>query len=86
MFAVLVAIALGVAVVATATTLQDSGRAPILVNVLLFPGAAAATCIGAGMHDVEGFMLYIFGNILFYCVAVYLLLSLVIRRLSKNVQ
>ena len=82
-FEIVGCVAFGIAVVASSTAMQDAGRAPILVSVLLFPGAAAAGWTGFGMHDVAGFLLYIFGNMLFYCVGAYLLLRL-IRRLRAG--
>jgi hypothetical protein len=42
-------------------------------NILLWPGAAAATATGFGGHDWQGFLLYLLGNLGFYC-AFFLLL------------
>lgn len=36
-------------------------------NVLLWPGAGLATLTGFGGHDWQGFLLYISGNLVFYC-------------------
>ena len=42
--------------------------------VLLWPGAMAATLAGYGRDDLQGFLLYILGNIAFYWLLVAFLL------------
>ena len=37
-------------------------------DILLSPGAALATLVGYGGHDLQGFVLYIVGNLFCYCL------------------
>lgn len=55
--------------------------------VLLRPGAFFAEWAGYGTHDIEGLLLYTVGNMAFYVVIVFLVLSLAkARRLARNRQ
>jgi len=57
-----------------------------VATALLWPGAAAATVVGAGAHDLQGFLLYILGNCAFYCtlfLGVFRLLKIGAQRSSK---
>ena len=56
----------------------DSNSLERTANVLLWPGAAAATMTGYGAHDFEGFFLYLLVNLLFYC-ALFLVLFRVLK-------
>jgi hypothetical protein len=44
-----------------------SATASSAVRAFLWPGAAAAHLIGYGSHDLEGWLLYILINFIFYC-------------------
>jgi len=65
----------------------SGGNNESLFFVLLRPGAFFAEWAGYGAHDMEGLLLYIVGNMVFYVVIVFLVLRLVrAHRLARNRQ
>ena len=57
----------GIALALTLFLLTHSAAVEPAANILLWPGAAAATLTGFGRHDWQGFLLYVLGNLVFYC-------------------
>lgn len=47
--------------------LTGNSRLEPFADILLRPGAELATLTGFGSHDWQGFLLYILGNLAFYC-------------------
>lgn len=57
----------GIGVTLLLFQLTESAAIGPVVNILLWPGAAAATLSGFGGHDWQGFLLYVMGNLVSYC-------------------
>jgi hypothetical protein len=58
----------GLGVFLLVSFLADNPTLEPTTEVVLWPGAGLATVAGFGSHDMEGFLLYLLGNVVCYCV------------------
>jgi hypothetical protein len=62
---VAVSAAIGISIVFLLFSLTET-RVGAFANFLLLPGAALASVVGSGSHDLAGLLLYGVGNLVFY--------------------
>ncbi len=72
----LLALGMGTAFVVLISTLAAASRESPLVYAFLLPGSFAARVAGYGGHDIQGLVLYFAGNLAFYWLLAFLLLTI----------
>jgi hypothetical protein len=71
----LLSLGMSVAFFVLVSVLAAATKASALVYAFLLPGSFAARMAGYGGHDIQGLLLYFVGNLAFYWLLAFLLLT-----------